>query len=319
MNIKTPKFWRKISLVAILLLPFSTIYWLLFEINSIIKKQYRSRLKIICVGNLTAGGSGKTPVAMAIGKILKAKKIKFAFLSSGYKGKVVDFVKVDKKTSLAQEVGDEPLLLSEVADTFVTNNRVRAVKKLESMGYEVLILDDGLQNNSLYKDYKIVVVDGLTKFGNGLLLPAGPLRQSIGSGLNQADKVLVVGSADNELKLLLQKNHVINKSIEAEIVAKNYKKLQKKPIIAFCGLAYPEKFFNFLNKLGFDVVETVEFSDHHAYNDEELTALLQKSEEKNAILLTTKKDWVKFSNKYGKKINFLEIELEIEDFVDEIF
>lgn len=318
MNIRTPKFWRKISFISILLLPLSFLYWFLFNLNKIIKRQYKSSLKVVCVGNLTAGGSGKTPVAIAIGKKLQKKRVKFAFLSSGYKGQGGSFVEVDED-SLASEVGDEPLLLSEVADTFVTDDRVVAIKKLEKMGYEAVVLDDGLQNNSLYKDYKIVVVDGFTKFGNGLLLPAGPLRQSVAGGLREADKILVVGGADNKMKLLLQKNHDISKLIEAQIIAKNYEKLQKKSVIAFCGLAYPEKFFGFLSKLGFELVDAIEFSDHHDYTDEELQDFLQISEEKDAILLTTKKDWVKFKGKYKKKINFLEIELEIEDFIDEIF
>ena len=128
-----------------------------------------------------------------------------------------------------------------------------------------------------------------------------------------------LGGAHNKMKLLLQKNHDISKLIEAQIIAKNYEKLQKKSVIAFCGLAYPEKFFGFLSKLGFELVDAIEFSDHHDYTDEELQDFLQISEEKDAILLTTKKDWVKFKGKYKKKINFLEIELEIEDFIDEIF
>lgn len=318
MNIKTPKFWRKIGFISTLMLPLSILYWLLFNLNKIIIKQYRSSLKVVCIGNLTAGGSGKTPVAIAVGKKLQKRGIKFAFLSSGYKGQGRNFAKVDKD-SLASEVGDEPILLSEVADTYVTDNRVVAIKKLEEMDYEVVVLDDGLQNNSLHKDYKIVVVDGLTKFGNGLLLPAGPLRQPVTSGLKGADKILVVGGADNQMRLLLQKNRNISKVTEAEIVAKNHKKLQKGPVIAFCGLAYPEKFFGFLKKLDFEVVEAIEYSDHHDYKNEELQVLLQKSEEKDAILLTTKKDWVKFKSEFRKKINFLEIELVIEDFIDEIF
>lgn len=317
MNIKTPKFWRKTSFVSILLLPLSLLYWLLFHLNKATKRQYRSSLKVVCIGNLTAGGSGKTPVAIAIGNQLRARGVKFAFLSSGYKGRDVDFVKVDEG-STASEVGDEPMLLSEVADTFVTNDRVLAVKKLEEMDYEMVVLDDGLQNNSLHKDYKVVVVDGLTKFGNGLLLPAGPLRQSVASGLREADKVLVVGEADYDIRRLLQKNHVASKLAEAKIEAKDCDILKERPVMAFCGLAYPEKFFNFVCSMGFDVIETIEFCDHYHYKNSDLEGLLKKAEEKNAILLTTKKDWVKFEVIYKKRINYLEINLRIEDFVDEI-
>ena len=272
MNIKTPKFWRKTNLFSILLLPFSFLYWLLFILNRAVKKHYRSSLKVICVGNLTAGGSGKTPVAIAIGKRFETKSVKFAFLSSGYKGRGGDFIKVNKN-SLASEVGDEPMLLSEVADTFVTNDRVVAVKKLEEMDYEVVVLDDGLQNNSLHKDYKVIVVDGLIKFGNGLLLPAGPLRQSIASGLREADKVLVVGEADYELKRLLQKNCVASKLVEAKIEAKDCESLKGKSVLAFCGLAYPEKFFNFISTLDLEILECIEYCDHYHYKSSDLAGL----------------------------------------------
>ncbi len=313
MNIKTPQFWRNVSLISLLLLPLSLAYYIAFKLMGFLRKrsQYVSKLKIVCIGNLIAGGAGKTPVALTLGRLLKQQGVNFAFLSSGYKGKGDDFIEVTNEVE-AKKAGDEPILLSEVAPTYVAKNRVEGVKRLEAMGYELLILDDGLQNKSLYKDYKIVVIDGKIQFGNGLIFPSGPLRQTVKSGLNGVDQVIVIGGSGDKLRSKIEQKMPLGNIRKAKIQALNYNKYKNKKILAFCGIAYPEKFFNFIADEGLEVVATKSFSDHYEYNETDMEGLMAMSKRRGAVLLTTKKDWVRLDKKLRAAIDFLDIDLMIE-------
>ena len=150
--LKTPSFWKKITLLSIILIPFSLIYLGLFHLKNLFKKTHKISKPVICIGNLIAGGSGKTPVAMAIGKILQESSTRFAYLSRGYRGSNVEFLRVEKGSKEdAKKVGDEPLLLAQIATTFVTKERVFGAKKICKMSeFKAIILDDGMQNNSLH-------------------------------------------------------------------------------------------------------------------------------------------------------------------------
>jgi tetraacyldisaccharide 4'-kinase len=310
MHIKTPKFWLKKNIISYLLLPLSILYFLGSKLVRFVDKKEKIQTKIICVGNLIAGGSGKTPVALAIGKILQKTAVEFAYLSKGYGGRKY-FMEVTKN-SLASEVGDEPLILADSGRSFVAKNRFFGAKKISEIDeIEMIIMDDGLQNNALYKDFSIVVVDGDIGFGNGFLLPAGPLREQISQGLKRADMIVLIGSANDDLKKNLQ-NHQ-EKIISAKIIAKNLDEFYGENLFAFCGIAYPKKFFSFLETQGLKVVQKVSFPDHYFYKNSDLENLIKRSEESNLKLITTKKDFVKFPKNLKEKIKFLDIELKFSD------
>ncbi len=315
--LKTPKFWLKAGFVSWFLWPFSVLYRLGFAANSLWQKCSRLKspdLKVICIGNLIAGGSGKTPVALLIGKILRESNIDFVYLSRGY-GSVNDkIVKVENANKKAQEVGDEVILLSQESVVYAGKNRKKSLKEIAKDNLAKLVLmDDGMQNFSVEKDFSILVIDGKVKFGNGKLLPAGPLRQKIGAGLKNVDLIFVIGNYDEELRKILQKYKKEEKVIVARPILNNVEKFRQEKLVAFCGLAYPEKFFLLLEENGLDVAAKIEFADHYNYSRKELENLIEDTQKKSQKLVTTKKDWVKFDDEIKKKIDYLDLSLVIEN------
>lgn len=308
---KTPSFWMKKNIISILMLPLSFLYSLGFSFLKYYRCSHKVSKKVICVGNIIAGGSGKTPLCLLIADILRKNSINFVFLSRGYKGenKFIKIVDLDKDRP--SEVGDEPILLAMKEKTYICKNRLFAARKISNDPYiDCIVLDDGMQNNSLKKDLTIVVIDSKIKFGNKMPIPSGPLRQSIKSGLSQASIIVVIGEIDEELQNIFNKNNISKSKIFiVNIHAKNIEKYHKENVIAFCGLAYPEKFFSLLRENNINLIKTFSFQDHHSYNDKELQYLCDLSFKDGATLLTTKKDWVKFPLNFKEKIKFLDISL----------
>jgi tetraacyldisaccharide 4'-kinase len=316
---KTPSFWRKPNLLALALSPFCVIYLSIFFLLKFFFKPKAVNSKVICVGNLTAGGQGKTPCALAIGLICDELKIKYAFLSRGYGVKFNEELRKVNANDSASEFGDEPILLSRQAPTFIAKNRYQGAKILsENNNFQLLILDDGLQNNSLKKDLKIAVIDEKIMFGNNLVLPAGPLREPASFGLKNVDLIIYIAKKDSELPNILKNK----KLIRAETKVLNFKNFSNKKIIAFCGIAYPQKFFSTLQDCNLDIIQTIIFADHHAYSQRDLEELAQKlskakenqsDKDSEVILLTTKKDWIKFSLEWQSKIPYLDIAIKFND------
>ena len=309
--LKTPKFWLEKNLISVALFPLSLIYFLIFFIIKIFSKPQKISKPIICVGNLIAGGSGKTPTAIALGKVIKEMKVSFAYLSRGYMNDGAEFLMLRKEdNNKANQVGDEPMMLLETAATFVAKDRLFGAKMIESMNkFQAIVLDDGMQNNRLKSDYNILVVDGKIGFGNGFMIPAGPMREPLCLGLKKADLVVLIGEASDELNKILNNKKIV----KAKIFATNSQEFLGKKLIAFCGLAFPEKFFSLLKELGLEVLESYGFADHHNYKIHELEALYQKAKEQNAVLIATKKDWVKFPKVFQEKISYLDVELKFEN------
>ena len=177
----------------------------------------------------------------------------------------------------------------------------------------MIVLDDGMQNEALKKDLSILVVDAKVQFGNEFLFPAGPLRESVAEGLAKTDFVIVIGEIDAKLQQTLAGKKVV----PAKIKPNNLDKFSGKKLMAFCGLAYPKKFFSFLTDQGLNVIDTQAFMDHHFYKISELEWLIAEAKKQDAKLITTKKDWVKFPANFQRKIEYLDIDLELEnkDFV----
>ncbi|MBU6140125.1 MAG: tetraacyldisaccharide 4'-kinase [Proteobacteria bacterium] len=309
--LKTPDFWTKKNLPSFALLPISFIYFVGFYLIKFFSKPEQISKPVICIGNIIAGGAGKTPTAIAVGEILNEIGVKFAFLSRGYMNDGSKFLMLhNHDNNKAEQVGDESLLLIKVAPTFVAKDRLFGAKQIEKMKqFEAIILDDGMQCNSLKRDFTILVIDGKIGFGNDFMIPAGPMRETLSSGLQKTDLVVLVGDADEKLTKKLANKKII----KAKISPKNLDIFLGKKLIAFCGLAYPKKFFSLLENEGLEVIESIGFADHYQYKSSDLELLLRSAEEKNAKLITTKKDWVKFPKSFQEKISYLDINLVFEN------
>ncbi len=315
---KTPIFWKNNNTISNILAPLSCIYYFARYIHIKISKEYKSDLNIICVGNITAGGNGKTPVALKIADILKENNISFAFLSKGYKGKIKKFTQVDKSKHKAQDVGDEPLLLAQKATTFICKSRKQALIELSKLSksskkhnYQYIIMDDGLQNPTIFKNKNILVVDGGYGFGNKKLIPAGPLRETISNTMNKIDFIILIGKDKYNLKSELKKYN--KEIIKAEINEKNVNKNTKDKFVAFCGLGRPQKFFDSLKKAKYNTIQEITFADHHNYTANDIENLSNIAKNNNAKLITTKKDWVKFPENFKKITEVLEIDIEFSN------
>ncbi|HSQ97152.1 MAG TPA: tetraacyldisaccharide 4'-kinase [Rickettsiales bacterium] len=306
---KTPNFWKDKNIISFILYPFAIVYKVIRRLHVLFSKEYKAKnLKIICVGNLTAGGSGKTPIALKIGEILKENDKNFAYLSKGYKGKIKKFTKVDSETHSYLEVGDEALLLAQLADTFICKNRKQAIKTLsKDYNYDIIVMDDGFQNPTIYKDKNIIVIDGEYGIGNGMLLPSGPLREKIHNSIKKIDSVIIIGQDKQNLEESFINNgiEVLRANIEEKDKSQNNKKY-----LAFCGIGRCEKFFNSLKKANYDIKKEISYEDHHKYTEEELKNIMTEAKKESCKIITTSKDWVKLPKKYREKINILEIEIK---------
>lgn len=294
-------FWQRKGILNYLLLPLSAIYYLLFAIKKILTIQKSVDAYVICIGNLTVGGSGKTPLAAGLAKQLIAQNKKVAFISRGYKGSLSskNALKVNYNKHTSTEVGDEPLLLSKIAPTYISKNRYVAAQMAKADGAEIIIMDDGLQNYSLKKNLIVITVDDY-KFGNGMILPAGPLREPL-SNLKQADIIA------NYTKFNIAKKG--QKEIRLTTKISNLDKLKSNQYLAFCGIGNPKKFHKLLRDNKINLVNFFSFNDHHNYIDEEIENLIKTAKTYDARLLTTAKDLIKIPTMFHDFIDVVEIEV----------
>ena len=309
--INTPEFWYKKDLIskfkALLLLPFSIIWILLSSIKKNFAKRYKSHLKVICIGNLSIGGTGKTPFSIQTYKILEILGYKPVFLTRGYRGLTKGPILVNKSHN-HKDVGDEALLLSKVGTTIVSSNRCIGAKYIENLkkNYDIIIMDDGLQNYQLEQDIKLLLIDKKLLFGNGYCIPAGPLRQTITQGLKKIDAIIFTGDGDTKDINLNFINNIQNFDTKLEI--KNTFKTKQNNFLAFCALGNPIKFFNTLKKNNFKIVLTKSFPDHYEYKNKDINTLKEEADNRNLKLITTEKDYVKIDDKENE-ISVLPIEI----------
>jgi tetraacyldisaccharide 4'-kinase len=288
---RTPEFWNSDSGIArataAILSPLGTLYGFSVQLKQRRAKPYRASARVLCVGNLTAGGSGKTPVSIAVGRMLMARGKKIAFLSRGYGGTLDAPVVVEQRHSAAK-VGDECLLLATVAPTIVSRDRAAGAKLADEMRCDVIVMDDGFQNFQLEKDLSFLVVDAATLFGNGRLIPAGPLREQPARGFARADAVVLMGEGAPALAFS-------GPILRAELKPVAPEALHRQPVFAFAGIGRPEKFFAMLNAAGARVLGSQSFPDHHPFSRPELSLLKATAEKLGAKLVTTEKDYVRLN------------------------
>jgi tetraacyldisaccharide 4'-kinase len=257
----------------------------------------RAGVPVICLGNLTVGGAGKTPAALEVGRILLAAHERPYFLTRGYGGRLAGPVRVDPARHTADAVGDEPLLLARLAPTIVSRNRVAGAEAARRDGATVIVMDDGFQNPSLTKDLAVLLVDGRRGIGNGRVFPAGPLRAPLEAQIEFAHAIIVVGPADGASAVIEAAHRhgvaVFHAGIEpdrATIAA-----VGRRPVLAFAGIGNPDKFFATLLEAGIAIAERLSFPDHHRYTASDARALLKRADAENVMLLTTEKDAVRLN------------------------
>jgi tetraacyldisaccharide 4'-kinase len=251
-----------------------------------VAEPYRSPLPVICIGNLTMGGAGKTPLALHVAEVLQGMGLKPGFLSRGYGGRERGPLRVDARAHTARDVGDEPLLLARTAPAVVSRDRRLGAQSLEGLGVDVIVMDDGFQNPALLKDLCLVAVDGAAGVGNGKVFPRGPLRADLSFQLPMADAFVVIGEGPAFPFLSETGKPVLHATFGPSHPPDAY----AGRWIAFCGIGRPAKFFATLRGAGIDIAAEVPFPDHHAFTRDDERRLLALAAKHGAGLLTTEKD-----------------------------
>ncbi len=289
---REPAFWwRRGAIQSRLLAPFAHGYGAIAA-RRMSRPGTRLSVPVVCVGNFTLGGAGKTPAAIALAKMLKACGEQPFFLSRGYGGNFAGPHRVNAQTDKARQVGDEALLLARVAPTIVARDRLKGAQLATTQGASVVVMDDGLQNPSLVKDFTLAVVDGRRGIGNGDVFPAGPLRAPLQAQLRYSDALLVVGQADGARATIATARacglSVFFGELMPDVGALS--DLKERRMLAFTGIGDPEKFFAAARALGLAIEECRAFPDHHFFTSKESTALIRNAEKRDLVLLTTEKD-----------------------------
>jgi tetraacyldisaccharide 4'-kinase len=289
---RDPAFWWiEQSTVAALLAPLARCYGSVVARHMMRGGGRKAPVPVICVGNFTLGGAGKTPTAIALANLLSGMGHRPFFLSRGYGGRTAGPILIDRQDAI--EVGDEPLMLCRHAPTIVARNRPAGAIAAAEGGADAIIMDDGLQNPSLHKDLAIVVVDGRRGVGNGHTFPAGPLRAPLEAQLDHIDAAILVGPPCQAAVRAIdatQRRGVPVYHGDLRPDPKVVAKLAGKSVLAFAGIADPEKFFATLEAHGIPAPVRRPFPDHHPYEANEISALLACAERQGLELVTTEKD-----------------------------
>ena len=308
---RAPDFWRTDNGIARLLEPFGLIYGAVTARRVAKAKPFRASVPVICVGNLSAGGTGKTPVAAALAQHLSAAGRSPAILLRGYGGSAKGPLKVSSHSHSVEEVGDEALLHARSVPTFVARQRSLAAPLAVENGADILVMDDGHQHTSLATDLSLIVVDGHAGFGNGRIIPAGPLRESVAAGLARADALILMG--EDERNLIARVGGplpVLRAHLE---LGPEWRALRGQKVVAFAGIGDPERFYNALRSVGARVVAFHPFSDHYGYAAADIQPMLDEAYAVGAIPVTTVKDAVRLDPDQRQQVNVLSVTAAFDD------
>ncbi|KQS81929.1 tetraacyldisaccharide 4'-kinase [Methylobacterium sp. Leaf361] len=272
----------------------------------------RAGCPVLCLGNFTLGGAGKTPAALAVAGLVAELGAAPAFLSRGYGGRLAGPVRVDPAHHAAADVGDEPLLLARIAPAIVARDRPAGAALCRSLGADVVVMDDGLQNPSLAKDLSLAVVDGPAGLGNGLPFPAGPLRAPLARQWPHVGGLIVIGDGaggEAVARAAARRGLPVHR---ARLVPET-DDLAGRRCLAFAGIGRPEKFFATLAEAGAVIVGTRPYPDHHPYRARELAALSEAARRLDAALVTTEKDAVRLPPAFAAGVRVLRVRLALDD------
>lgn len=295
---KAPHFWsggldpmsrEAAPLTRVILTPFEKLYIWGFRRKLENAQPDTCDALVICVGNVTVGGTGKTPIVGRLREGASAKGLRCASLSRGYGGNQKGPLRVDPQRHSAKDVGDEPLMLAQSGESWIGRDRAEAGRAMAADGVDVIIMDDGYQNHDLKKDYSVLIVDSENPVGNGYCIPKGPMRETFKSAHDRCSDVILVGDATPKAFEGSQGLAHLRARITPLAAPPT------SPLIAFAGIGRPQKFFDSLDEAGGNIVESVPYGDHHVYSQSDLSYLRKLSEERNAQLITTTKDFVRLS------------------------
>ncbi len=297
MKLNKPKFWDNpgISFWTIILYPLSLLFLFTSSIIKLLKIQKKFSIPIICIGNIYVGGTGKTPLAIEIFKIIKSFGKNPGFVKKGY-----DYL------------FDEIKMLEKIGKTFLNKNRAESIKLLISSTHDVAILDDGFQDYSIKKDFSIVCFNSKQLIGNGYIIPSGPLRENFKS-IKRADCVFINGEKNTQFENKIQK---INKNIKifySKYKIKNLEKFKNKNVVAFAGIGNPSNFFELLKENHIDILKTYSFPDHHNFSKKDFNEVVGKYNMNDIKIITTEKDYSRMNNSQKKNCDYVEVYLEIEN------
>lgn len=306
---KTPSFWRDDTALSRLLWPLSLLYGFGAGLDRRFTRPQRAPLPVLAIGNITAGGAGKTPTALALARLLQQQGAQPHLISRGYGGRAqaARGVRADDDWRL---VGDEAMLLARAAPTWIARRRVDAAILAQQHGASLAIADDALQHYALAADLTLLVIDGAYGIGNGRLHPAGPLRESLASALRRCDAVVLIGDDTHGLRAQIPKPVI---SARLEVSATMIAPVRSGSWHAFAGLGRPQKFYELLRQQGVTLSRTIDFADHHPYQPRELDQLLAQAQAAGASLVTTEKDFVKIPARYHGQIHCLPVSLNFSE------
>ncbi len=312
-----PRFWNlggRYHPAALLLSPLSLL-WAKATARRLRRAGIGLPVPVICVGNINAGGTGKTPAVIALASFLMARGVAAHVVSRGYGGSETGPIRVDETRHDARCVGDEPLLMAAFCPTWVAKDRAAGARAALAAGAEVILLDDGFQNPALKKDLSLIVIDAEIGFGNGRVMPAGPLREPIKTGLARGDAVISIGNERAQAGLA-QKWPEIAALPRLEAALRPLKMgmdWQGTRVVAFAGIGRPGKFFKTLEREGAELVAMHAFADHARYSDVVLARLLKQARANNAQLVTTEKDAIRLPAAFRPEVLSLPVRLEFAD------
>jgi tetraacyldisaccharide 4'-kinase len=308
-----PGFWgKRPGLPSNLLLPMAVAWSAIGCIRHALTRPYRSPVPVVCIGNLVAGGAGKTPVSLALSSEFAARGVAVHIVTRGYGGHLRGPIRVDPTRHGAVEVGDEALLLATSAPCWVARDRAAGIRVAVAAGAGLILLDDGLQNPAFHKDLSLVVVDAGYGFGNGRVIPAGPLREGLARGLSRADAVVLLCSpTEPSCSVPIDSSGL--PVLRAELAPIAGQRLAGSRLLAFTGIGRPEKFFVTLRSLSAQLVDTRAFPDHYQFDDAEIDQLRSDAQRSRARLVTTAKDIVRLPRSGRDDIEVLEVEIRWGD------
>jgi len=317
---REPGFWhRPSSFVSLLLLPLGALYGAVAA-RRLQRKGFDAGVPVLCVGNYHVGGAGKTPMVLALTRMLRDLGETPVVLSRGYGGRLHGPVRVDPDRHAAADIGDEPLMMARTVPVVVARDRISGVALARSQGASVILMDDGFQNPAIAKDASLIVIDGDRGLGNGLVFPAGPLRAPLPPQLARTDALIVVGdgaaAAPVATAIAAQGRPVLSAHLRADDVS--VASLRGKRVLAFAGIGDPLRFFRTLRASGIEIVRERAFADHHPYAQAEIEALIAEAKPDALTLVTTEKDLARLRSggrlaSYAQEIVPFAVTLEFDD------
>jgi tetraacyldisaccharide 4'-kinase len=306
-----PAFWHKKNWVASLLSPLGCLYYALGQLRVKTVTPQSASIPVLCVGNVTAGGAGKTPTVLALLPLLRQLGHTPHVISRGYGGHKRSVpLRVDPSQHTPRETGDEPLLLAEAAPTWVCPNRVASARAAALAGATLVVMDDGFQNPRLRKNLSLLVLNGEYDFGNEQLIPAGPMREPFAAALARADAVVLIGEDLHDYTMRCGNKKIFRARVEPTLSLESYK---QQPVIAFAGIGQPEKFFTMLRRHGIHPATTLAYPDHHPYTAAEREELREMQRKSGAALMTTTKDAIKWPADERKNLTIIPITLQFAE------